>query len=278
MQTVWTVKGGRVVGPAPFIVAGILNVTPDSFFDGGKHDSTRSAVEAGLSMHGQGADIIDVGGESTRPGAQYVPAGREKDRVLPVVRELLEARPELVISIDTYKAEVAREALDAGVAVVNDISGYSFDNALRDVVVQYKPGYVLMHTPAPPGTMQESPAYSDVVGELLDYFEKKMNQLVRSGLPEDRIVIDPGIGFGKNLEHNLAILRHIERFVVLGRPVYMGLSNKSLWGDLLGLAKNERSRATQVATALLAARGVGIHRVHEVQATRQTLAIVQAMS
>jgi dihydropteroate synthase len=228
-------------------------------------------------MHAQGADIIDVGGESTRPGAAYVSAQDEMERVLPVIGELVATRPDMVISIDTYKAEVACRALDAGAAIVNDISGYSFDDTLKDVVVQYKPGYVLMHTPAPPQTMQDKPAYSHVVDELLEYFEKKMSHLVRAGLPEDRIVIDPGIGFGKNLEHNLAILRHIERFEVLGRPVYMGLSNKSLWGDLLGLPKDQRTMATQVATALLAARGVAIHRVHEVLATRQTLAIVQAM-
>ncbi len=274
----WTVKGGRVVGPAPFVVAGILNVTPDSFYDGGHHDSTATAVDAGLAMHGQGAEIIDVGGESTRPGAEYVPAAREGRRVLPVIRGLLDENPELVLSIDTYKADVARDALESGALIVNDISGFSFDPLLKDVVIQYKPGYVLMHTSARPGSMQNNPVYADVVSELLEYFETKMRELVTAGLPEDRIVIDPGIGFGKTFEHNVAILRNIERFFTLGRPVYMGLSNKSLWGDLLGLAKNERGGATQVATALLAARGVAIHRVHDVGSTRRTLAIVQALS
>ena len=274
----WTVKGGRVVGPAPFVVAGILNVTPDSFYDGGRHDSTGSAVDAGLAMHGQGAEIIDIGGESTRPGAEYVPAAREGRRVLPVIRGLLDENPELVLSIDTYKADVARDALESGALIINDISGFSFDPLLKDVVIQYKPGYVLMHTSARPGSMQNNPVYADVVSELLEYFETKMRELVTAGLPEDRIVIDPGIGFGKTFEHNVAILRNIERFFTLGRPVYMGLSNKSLWGDLLGLAKNERGGATQVATALLAARGVAIHRVHDVGSTRRTLAIVQALS
>jgi dihydropteroate synthase len=198
--------------------------------------------------------------------------------VLPVIRGLLKAKPESVLSIDTYKAEVARDALEAGVVIVNDVSGFSFDPLLKDVVIQYKPGYVLMHTSARPETMQDNPRYNDIVGELLDYFARKMNWLVSAGLPEDRIVIDPGIGFGKTLEHNLAILRNIDRFFALGRPVYMGLSNKSLWGDLLDLPKDERGSATQVATALLAARGVGIHRVHDVGACRKTLRIVQAMN
>ena len=278
LATRWTVKGGRVVGPAPFIVAGILNVTPDSFYDGGRYDSVQSAVDAGRAMHALGADIVDIGGESTRPGAAHLSGSSEKKRVLPVIRGLLEAHSQLVLSIDSYKADVARAALEAGVAIVNDISGFSFDPTLKDVVIHYKPGYVLMHTSARPATMQDNPRYNDIVGELLDYFARKMNWLVSAGLPEDRIVIDPGIGFGKTLEHNLAILRNIDRFFALGRPVYMGLSNKSLWGDLLDLPKDERGSATQVATALLAARGVGIHRVHDVGACRKTLRIVQAMN
>jgi dihydropteroate synthase len=278
MATTWNVKGGRVVGPAPFIVAGILNVTPDSFYDGGRYDSVRSAVDAGLAMHALGADIVDIGGESARPGAAHLSGASEKKRVLPVIQGLLESDSRMLLSIDTYKAEVAGDALEAGVSIVNDISGFSFDPLLKDVVIQYKPGYVLMHTSARPETMQDNPDYCDVVEELLAYFDKKMNHLVSAGLPEDRIVIDPGIGFGKTLEHNLTILRDIERFFVLGRPVYMGLSNKSLWGELLDLPKHERGCATQVATALLAARGVGIHRVHDVGACRKTLRIVQAMN
>ncbi len=273
----WTVKGGRVVGPAPFIVAGILNVTPDSFYDGGQHDSSASAIAHGLFLHKGGADILDIGGESTRPGADYVSAEQEKERVLPVITGLLARDSDLLVSVDTYKAEVAKDALEAGACIINDISGFSFDARLKDIVVGYKPGYVLTHTLGRPGTMQDNPVYQDVVGELLEYFECKMHELTTAGLPEDRIVIDPGIGFGKTLEHNLDILRGIDRFFALGRPVFMGLSQKSLWGALLGLDKDERGGATQVATALLAARGVGIHRVHDVVAICQTLTVVQAM-
>ena len=274
---VWSVKGGRVVGPAPFLLAGIVNVTPDSFYDGGAHFSDESAVAWGLRLHAEGAHILDIGGESTRPGAAYVSEEEEISRVVPVVEQLLAVQSDLVLSVDTYKAGVASRALDAGAVIINDVSGFSFDLGLKDVVVQYKPGYVLMHTPARPDSMQKDPRYDDVVGEILTYFETKMRDLVTAGLPEDRIVLDPGIGFGKNLEHNLTILKNIERFNSLGRPVYMGLSNKSLWEKLLGLSREERGSATQVATALLAARGVRIHRVHDIAATMQALRIVQAI-
>jgi dihydropteroate synthase len=278
VENAWFVTGGRGIGPAPFLLAGIVNVTPDSFYDGGMHCSCSSAVDWGLRLHAEGAHVLDIGGESTRPGAAYVSCEEEISRVLPVVQGLLGRNPALLISVDTYKAEVARRALDAGAVIVNDISGFSFDPELKDVVVQYKPGYVLMHTPTRPEAMQNNPCYDDVVGEILEYFEKKMALLVKAGLPENRIVLDPGIGFGKSLAHNLTILQHIDRFNSLGRPVYMGLSNKSLWEKLLGLSPEDRGGATQVATALLAARGVCIHRVHDVATTVQTLRIVQAMA
>lgn len=284
-DTVWTLKGGRALGPAPFFIAGIVNVTPDSFFDGGAHDTTAAAVAHARDLALQGADILDVGGESTRPGANPVSAEDEAARVVPVIRELAGAdlrdadggplNP--VLSVDTFKAEVAARALDAGATMVNDVSAFAFDPELIDVLAQYKPGYVLMHSQGRPREMQKSPKYGDVVGELVDFFEKKLAILIQAGVPESNIVLDPGIGFGKLLEHNLAILRSIERFMALGRPVYMGLSNKSVWQGLLGLAVDERGNATQVATALLAARGVAVHRVHDVALTRQTLTIVQAM-
>ncbi len=277
-ENLWSVTGGRGFGSAPFLLAGIVNVTPDSFYDGGAHFSSDAAVDWGLRLHAEGANILDIGGESTRPGAAYVSGDEERSRVVPVVEGLLRAEKDLIVSVDTYKADVARQALDAGAVIINDVSGFSFDPALKDVVVQYKPGYVLMHTPARPEAMQNDPHYDDVVEEILAYFEEKMRELVTAGLPEDRIVLDPGIGFGKTLEHNLTILKHIERFTLLGRPLYMGLSNKSLWEKLLGLSREERGGATQVATALLAARGVQIHRVHDVAASARTLKIVQAIT
>lgn len=283
----WTIGGGRVLGPAPFLLAGIVNVTPDSFYDGGRHFSPAAAVSQGRALAEQGAHMLDVGGESTRPGAEQVPEDAELARVVPVIRELatlpgrlMEGLPGLfpVLAVDTYKAKVAAAALEAGALVVNDVSACRFDPALLDVVAQAKPGYVLMHSQGEPRTMQQNPKYGDVVDDICAFFEERMAALVRAGLPEDRIALDPGIGFGKLLEHNLAILRGIERFGKLGRPLYMGLSNKSLWGKLLGLGPQERQQATAVATGLLVARGVLVHRVHEVALAGQAARIAAAIS
>ncbi|WP_320175739.1 dihydropteroate synthase [Maridesulfovibrio sp.] len=268
----WTVKGGRVLGPAPFFIAGIVNVTPDSFYDGGKNYDLQQAIEHGRLLAKQGADILDVGGESTRPFADPVSLEDELSRVIPVISELSR---DYVVSVDTVKSEVARQAVEAGAAIVNDVSAFAQDPALLDVVADLKPGYVLMHSQGTPEEMQLSPSYGNVIEDILSFFEKSLEKLIKSGLPENRIVLDPGIGFGKTLEHNLEILRRIDRFMDLGFPIYMGLSNKSLWGKLLGLEADERQNATQAATAVLAARGVPIHRVHEVGLTSQTLRIVK---
>lgn len=281
----WTIAGGRVLGPAPFLLAGIINATPDSFYDGGRHLTPAAAVSRGRALALEGAHILDVGGESTRPGAAEVPLEEELRRVVPVVRELA-AMPGRhmdglaggfpVVAVDTYKAGVAAAALEAGALIVNDVSACRFDPALLEVVAQLKPGYVLMHSQGEPRTMQRDPRYGDVVDDICAFFEERLRALVRAGLPEDRVVLDPGIGFGKRLEHNLAILRGIERFGKLGRPLYMGLSNKSLWGTLLGLGPQERGLATAVATALLVARGVLVHRVHEAAPARQAALVAAA--
>jgi dihydropteroate synthase len=263
-------------------LAGIVNVTPDSFYDGGRHDTTQAALDHAELLTSQGAQMLDIGGESTRPGAPPVPEAEELARVIPVLRGLRErhaADPGApVLAVDTYKARVAAEAVAAGASVVNDISACLFEPALREVVADLKPGYVLMHSLGRPGTMQNDPRYDDVVDEITLFFEERLAALTRAGLPETHIALDPGIGFGKLLEHNLAILRGMERFGRLGRPLYMGLSNKSLWGMLLGLGPQERAQATAVATALLAARGVLVHRVHEVALARQAALVAQAIT
>lgn len=272
-DTTWTIKGGRVLGPAPFFIAGIVNVTPDSFYDGGSHPDRESGVAHGLRLAREGAHILDVGGESTRPYSAPVSEAEELERVVPVIRGLIEAGTPAVISVDTYKARVADEALKAGAAIVNDVSGLLFEPELLDVLAEHKPGYVLMHSLGKPEEMQDEPRYGDVVGEIMAFFEERLSVLERAGLPMDRVVLDPGIGFGKTLAHNLDILREIERFHALGFPLYMGLSNKSLWQGLLGLPVDKRQNATQVATGLMAAKGVPIHRVHEAELARQTLTI-----
>ncbi len=257
------------------MIVGILNITPDSFYDGGQWFGHDEALQRGIRLAQDGADIIDVGGESTRPFAEPVLEQDEIDRTVPVIRDLV--RQGLAVSIDTTKSGVAAAALEAGACIVNDISACAFDPELLDVLVQHKPGYVLMHCQGRPQDMQRKPCYDNVVPEILEFFEDRLNMLVRAGVPEERIVIDPGIGFGKLLEHNLAILRNIASFRRLGRPVYLGLSNKSMWEKLLGLPLGERQNATQVATALTARSGVRIHRVHDTGLTRQTLTVVQAL-
>ena len=221
----WTVSGGRVLGPAPFFLAGIVNVTPDSFFDGGRFLDPDAALAHGRELAAAGAQILDLGGESTRPGAPEVDADEELRRVLPVLRGLTQGLTGgwPVLSVDTWKARVADEALGAGAAIVNDISACRFDPALLDVLAQRRPGYVLMHSQGRPGEMQKDPRYADVVDEILAFFVERLGALTAAGVPEANIVLDPGIGFGKLLEHNLDILRGLERFGALGRPLYVGV-------------------------------------------------------
>jgi dihydropteroate synthase len=271
----WTIKGGAVLEPAPFLLVGIVNVTPDSFFDGGRWFDPKSAADHGRKLIDQGAHILDVGGESTRPFAEPVSMQEECSRVLPVIREL--SREGVPVSIDTFKAAVAQAALESGASIVNDVSGCRFDPDLLHTLASYKPGYVLMHSLGRPEAMQLDPRYADVVSEILSFFEERLSVLTKAGLPEEHIVLDPGIGFGKLLEHNLAILRGLGRLLSLGRPVYIGLSNKSFLQQLLGLPPEQRGEATQVATALAAREGASIHRVHDVQSGVKTLALVKAV-
>ena len=274
----WIVAGGRTLGAsAPFGVMGIVNLTPDSFYDGGRHADAVSGLAHALRLRDDGADILDIGAESSRPGAAPLSAGEELRRLLPVLAGLKREAPGACLSVDTYHAATAAAVLTQGVRIINDISACRFDPELLDVLVEYKPGYVLMHSQGRPEVMQRSPRYDDVRREVREFFEREMGRLVRAGLPEDRIVLDPGIGFGKTLEHNLTLLAHPEDWLTLGRPVLMGLSMKSLFGGLLGLAAAERGTATQVATARLWERGAFWHRVHDVAATRQTLQLLAAL-
>ncbi len=275
MRNTWQILKAQILRSNPFLLAGIVNVTPDSFYDGGEHEQPDDAVSCALRLAQEGADILDLGGESTRPGAEPVSKQEELKRVLPVIAMLAEKIQGMntVISVDTYKAKVAEEALNAGASIVNDISACRFDPLLLDVLVQKKPGYVLMHTAGWPKAMQQAPQYEDVVSELLSFFEERLHFLTSAGLPEENIVLDPGIGFGKTTEHNLTLLRHLDKFKVLGCPVYIGLSNKSVWGNLLDIPLEERGNATASATALAYAKGATIHRVHDVQRAQQALTI-----
>ena len=275
---IWRLAGGRTLSCLAPVMAGIVNVTPDSFFDGGRLPDAAAAVAHGARLVAEGAAILDVGGESTRPGAPPVPLDEELRRVVPVVAALAKAHPLVPVSVDTRKAGCAQAALAAGAVIVNDVSACAFDPGLLDVLVDQKPGYVLMHSQGSPETMQRDPRYADVVEEVLAFFEDRLAWLVGAGLPEDRIVLDPGIGFGKRPEHNLALLRRLDRFLVLGRPVYLGLSNKSLFGALLGLPVDGRGLATATASALAAAKGACIHRVHDVAGVGLALRLAAALA
>lgn len=266
----------------PYWIWGIVNVTPDSFYDGDRHPTPESALAHARALAAAGAAVLDVGGASSRPGSADVPAAEEKARVLPAVRGLLGDRaagpaPRPLVSVDTWRADVAEAALAAGADILNDISACAWEPRLAEVAAAYRPGYVLMHCQGRPGHMQDAPHYADVVDEVAAFFERHMDALVRAGLPETNIVLDPGIGFGKTLDHNLALLAGTHRLLGLGRPLLLGLSNKSLFDDLFGLGRDERGDVTAVCTALLAERGYLHHRVHDAAAARRALALVRAV-
>lgn len=247
------------------LVMGILNVTPDSFSDGGRFLDHGAAIERGLRMVEEGADIIDVGGESTRPGSEPVPAEDEIDRVVPVIRELAK-RTDRPISIDTCKSLTAEVALDAGAGIINDISGMAFDQRMRTLAAERRCPVILMHIKGTPRDMQQNPTYEDVMGEVTEYLRQRMVDAVEAGVDERAMIVDPGIGFGKDVEHNITILRRLRELRSLGRPVLVGVSRKATIGHLLGgLPPEERVEGTAAAVALSIASGVSIVRVHDVK-------------
>jgi dihydropteroate synthase len=259
------------------LIMGILNVTPDSFSNGGQFFDLAQAVVQGLKMADEGADILDIGGESTRPGAAPVDEAEELRRVVPVVRTMAE-RTRCVISVDTTKAAVARAALAAGAHIINDVSAATWDPAMPAVAVEFKAGLVLMHCQGTPRTMQHEPHYADVVTEVRAFLAQRLEVLTAAGLPRDHLCIDPGIGFGKTLEHNLALLRQLEQFANLGRPILIGVSRKSMLGKLTGREKPEQRLASGLA-ALTAAvlRGARIIRTHDVAASRDAARVADAL-
>lgn len=258
------------------LVMGILNVTPDSFSDGGRWSQRDSALSHAESLIADGADLIDVGGESSRPGSDPVALADELARVVPVVRELAE-RTSVPISVDTCKAEVARQALEAGATVVNDISGLR-DPAMVEVCAQSDCGVVVMHMRGVPKTMQTAPDYEDVVVEVQDYFQERLETLAAAGIAPERLCWDPGIGFGKRLEDNLALLRATGEMGIGGRPVMIGLSRKSFLAKILEEPEMEaRDWPTVALTAWTRELGGLVHRVHEVKANREALRMVEAL-
>jgi dihydropteroate synthase len=259
----WERKRDRV------LVMGIVNVTPDSFYDGGRFFRSEDAIERGLRMADEGADIIDVGGESARPGARPISVQEEMDRALPVV-EGIRRRSPVHISIDTSKADVAAEAISLGAGIVNDISAFRLDERMAAVTADAGAFVVLMHMQGSPETMQQKPTYTDVVEEIRSFLAERVRAAVDAGIAEERVFVDPGIGFGKTLDHNVAVLRNLARLADLGRPVLVGLSRKTFLGAILDVPPDERIEATIAANTAAILNGASIIRVHDAKEGRRT--------
>ncbi len=271
------IRGQRfALGPRTWLM-GVVNVTPDSFSDGGTYFDAARAVDRGLELAFEGADIVDIGGESTRPGAEPVPEDEELARVIPVIRAL-RTKTAVFISVDTTKSDVARAALDAGADIVNDTSALRFDPAMPGVVARSGAAVVLMHMKGSPATMQNAPCYDDLMGEVGGFLAERVRAAEAAGIARDRVIVDPGIGFGKAFEHNLELLRRQDAFHSLGRPLLLGFSRKAFLGAILDRPPAERLEGTIAAAVLSVERGAHILRVHDVgpvaRAVRTTEAIL----
>lgn len=270
-------RHGRIDMTCHTVIMGIVNVTPDSFYDGGKRFDSARAVADACEMVDAGAEILDVGGESTRPGAQPVSFDEELRRVLPVIRELRK-NLNVPISIDTYKEAVARAALDAGADIVNDISALQFDPAMAALVAAEGVPLILMHMQGVPRTMQREPHYRDVVQEVRDFLADRVGSANQAGIDKERLIVDPGIGFGKTLAHNLALLKNLKSLKTLGQPLLVGVSRKAFIGKLLNTASPEERLEGSLAAAVAAAlSGANIMRVHDVRETVRALRVADAI-
>ncbi len=259
------------------LVMGIVNVTTDSFSDGGLYFQEDQAVEQALQLVGDGADILDIGGESTRPGADPVPLQVELDRVVPVIRRLAR-ETDIPISVDTCKAEVAREALAAGAVIINDVTALRGDPAMEEIAARSEAGIVLMHMIGTPRTMQHNPQYVDVVREVAQFLQERLLRAEAAGISRVRIALDPGIGFGKTFEHNLQLHRRMHELTALGRPLLVGPSRKAFIGKLLDLPVEQRVEGTAAAVALAIAAGARIIRVHDVRQMTRVAKVALALS
>ena len=249
---------------------GIVNATPDSFSDGGKHFEPGPAIDRAVQMAAAGVSIIDVGGESTRPYSQPVEESEELRRVIPVIEGIV-SQCSVPVSVDTSKAKVAQAALRAGAEIVNDVTGLEGDPDMLEVVTTFQPGVCAMHMQGTPQTMQDDPSYADVVNDILEYLKERQRFLVANGVQEDRICLDPGIGFGKTHQHNLELLRHCEAFTGLASPVLIGHSRKGFVGKLQGDKEAERDSSTLALSLMMSQKGIHIVRVHAAEATVRAL-------
>jgi dihydropteroate synthase len=276
-ERLWKI-GDRVVDLSRRgMIMGVLNVTPDSFSDAGEFFSLEKAVDHGLRMAAEGAQIIDVGGESTRPGAEPVSGTEELRRVIPVI-EKLRNKVDILISIDTSKSEVARAAFEAGASIVNDVTGGRADKEMMAIVAKRNAGFIIMHMQGEPRTMQRDPHYVDVVSEVADFFRQQYERALKCGIDPMAMAFDPGIGFGKTLTHNLELLANLERLRVDDRPIVVGVSRKSFLGKLIGSSNvADRLAPTVALTSLLRARGANVFRVHHVKDNAEALRVTEAI-
>lgn len=258
------------------LIMGALNVTPDSFSDGGKFLTKDNAVKRALEMEREGADIIDIGGESSRPGAEPVSEDEEQNRVIPVINEL-NGKLEIPISIDTYKSNVAEKAMDAGAEIINDISGLRFDDRMLDIVNHTKAGLIIMHMKGKPRTMQDNPSYKDTIQEIYDFLKERTDYALSNGIERERIIIDPGIGFGKRLEDNFEILCRAGEFISLECLLLIGASKKSFIGKTLDVPTEERLEGSLAACGIAIEEGIDIIRVHDVKSTRRFVDMYMAI-
>lgn len=254
------------------MIMGILNVTPDSFSDGGKYFSKDLAVDHALKMIDEGADIIDIGGESTRPGSDPVSLDEELERTIPVIKKLKSLRNDIVISIDTTKSKVAEQALNNGASIINDISGLTFDDKMIIVAKQFNAGVIIMHIKGNPKTMQQNPYYENVVKEVYDFLDSQSKKVFQNGV--EKIIIDPGIGFGKRVEDNFTLIKNLETFQSIGYPIMIGLSRKSFIGQTLELEINDRDIATVILEAISVIKSARLIRTHNVKYCHQMVKLV----
>ncbi|NLT49964.1 MAG: dihydropteroate synthase [Ignavibacteria bacterium] len=258
------------------LIMGILNITPDSFSDGGNYFNRDAAVKKAFELLEQGADILDIGGESTRPGAEAVSFDNEYERVIPVIEKILEIKPATIISVDTTKSKIAEEALKRGAAIINDISGLTFDEEMKNVIANYNAAAVIMHIKGNPKNMQQNPEYENVTEEVYEFLIKQAEAAQKAGVK--KIIIDPGIGFGKNIQHNYELLKNLNKFALSGYPLLVGLSKKSFLGNLLNISVNERENATIITETVAVFSGADIVRTHNVSNAFQMKKIYNAVS
>ena len=257
------------------LVMGILNVTPDSFSDGGLFYNTDEAVSHALQLIENGIDIIDIGGESTRPGAEKISEEEEIQRIIPVVKQIRELSSEIIISIDTTKSMVAQKAIQSGANIINDISGFSFDNKMIDVVRESKVPVIIMHMQGDPSNMQNKPVYDDLIIDISSFFKSKIKLAIDAGIKKEQIILDPGIGFGKTVGDNFQLINQLNEFCKLGFPVMIGPSRKSFIGTTLNLPVDDRLEGTAAAVAVGVMNGARIVRVHDVKEIKRVVTIVE---